>query len=384
MLFALSLVAVAQCAPMLVVFKPEASTTQVKAHLSTVNTTKTWEMGNFRGYAAELSDSAISFTKTMKEVDYVEKDIPLSLKRQAPGSCATQTNVPSWGVSRVSSIKTPPSNTYSYNQGEGSNVDIYVLDTGVRVTHHEFQGRASFGHNAAEGKVDTDTDGHGTHVAGTTSAQHYGVCKECKVISVKIFKDNGDCSASLLIAGFQWVLNNFKKDRGSVINISVGGAPGETSEAMDATVNALVAAGVHVVTAAGNENVDACTESPGRARDAVNVGSTMLLAQTSDYFLGGSNWGKCVKLFAPGDKIVSLGITSDSDVGEVDSGTSMAAPHVAGTIARFLSLNPTASLPEVQQMLLDNALKGVIGGVPKGTTNLLVHKACTAPETLVE
>jgi subtilisin family serine protease len=102
----------------------------------------------------------------------------------------------------------------------------------------------------------------------------------------------------------------------------------------------------------------------------------MILADTSDYFLGGSNFGKCVDIFAPGDKIVSLGIGSDTEVGVVDSGTSMSSPHVAGTVARFASLHPNATLPEVQKMVMAAGLKGVIGGVPSGTVNLLVHKDC--------
>ena len=79
---------------------------------------------------------------------------------------------------------------------------------------------------------------------------------------------------------------NFNTTRVSVINISVGGDPGETRDALDAAVNAAVDLGIHVIGAAGNENVDACTESPGRAEKIVAVGSSMLLAETSDYFLG--------------------------------------------------------------------------------------------------
>ena len=189
---------------------------------------------------------------------------------------------------------------HRYADGVGSNADVYVLDTGVRVTHTDFEGRATFSYNAAGGKVDTDKDGHGTFVAGVIAGAKYGICKKCNIISVKVFTDSGDCSASILIAAFDWVAKHFNTTRVSVINISVGGDPGETSDALDAAVNAAVDLGIHVIGAAGNENVDACTESPGRAEKIVAVGSSMLLAETSDYFLGGSNFGRCVKLFAPG------------------------------------------------------------------------------------
>ena len=244
------------------------------------------------------------------------------------------------------------------------------------MTHEEFEGRAKFGFNAAAGKIDTDKDGHGTFVAGIAAAANYGICKLCKVISVKVFTDSGDCSAGILIKAFDWVAKNFNKSRKNVINISVGGDPGETSSVMDAAVNALVKLGVHVVGAAGNENVDACTESPGRASSIIAVGSTMILTDTSDFFLGGSNFGSCVSVFAPGDKIISLGSSSDKAIGEPDSGTSFSSPHVAGVLAELAASNPSASTEDVQHMLLNGTLNGVIGMVPKGTANKLLHKAC--------
>jgi subtilisin family serine protease len=375
----------------MVIFEETANLEVRQRHLNSMeeNITRTFEVGSLRGYAADLDSDFTASLQRLPEVAFVEKDIPLYLKRStglgrsagsklASNSCDTQKNVPSWGISRVSQTKLPLDDTYRYTDGEGANVNVYVLDTGVKVTHVEFQGRATFGYNAGGGVIKTDTDGHGTHVAGTIASQHYGVCKECNIISVKVFTDDGDCSASILIKGFEWVMNHFKDsaDKGHVINISVGGDPGETSDAMDQAVNNLVAAGVHVVGAAGNENVDACTESPSRATKIISVGATMILTDTTDFFLGGSNFGSCVKILAPGDKIVSLGITSNEDVGVVDSGTSMASPHVAGTLARFVSNNINASLVTVQTMLLSDTLNGVVQGVPAQTVNKLVHLSC--------
>eukprot|EP00966_Prymnesium_polylepis_P051642 1195374-Prymnesium_polylepis.1 len=134
--------------------------------------------------------------------------------------------------------------------------------------------------------------------------------------------------------------------------------------------------GVHVVGAAGNENVDACTESPARASRIVGVGSTMLLTGDTDFFLGGSNFGRCVKMFAPGDKIISIGSSSDTAESQPDSGTSFASPHVAGVLARLAALHPLNTTEEVQKILFDSAIKGAIGMVPKATPNLLLHKAC--------
>jgi len=340
-----------------------------------VNVTDTFAIGDFSGYSANIDGEAtLAAIRGRPEVAVVEWDIPLRLKSAA--TCDIQKDVPSWGLARVSETKLPLKGTYAYPDKLGSNADIYVLDTGVRVTHKDFGGRAKFGFNAAGGKIDTDKDGHGTMVAGITAADKYGICRQCQVISVKVFKDNGDCDASILIKAFNWVAKNLNKARKSVINISVGGDPGQTSDTMDAAVNALVKLGVHVVGAAGNENVDACTESPGRASGILAVGSSMILTDTLDFFLGGSNFGKCVSLFAPGDKIVSLGSSSDTAVSQPDSGTSFSSPHVAGVLAELAAANPEASLEEVQGMLLNNTLNGVIDGVPKGTANKLLHKAC--------
>ena len=369
----------------IVVLEPGITASQRIAHLKSVPHFDAFDFGSdLNGYTTDsILDVDKFFLQHKDIVNYVEKDIPMRLKSQAQASpsCKAQTDVPSWGLARTSAVTYPLKN-YQYPSTNG-NADVYVLDTGIRVTHKEFQGRASFAFNAAKGKVNTDTDGHGTFVAGVLAAEHYGVCKSCNIISVKIFTDDGDCSASVIIAGLNYVMQQVKSGNSTkrggkkiLINISVGGDPGQTSDVMDAAVNALVGLGVHVVTAAGNENVDACTESPARAKDVIAVGSSMILLGNTDYFLGGSNFGKCVKLFAPGDKIVSLGIGSDTEVGITDSGTSFSSPHVAGVLAELSMLYPNSTLPEIQSMMFNSTLKGVIGGVPKETANKLLHHGC--------
>ena len=297
----------------IVVFKPDVSTTQ---HLNSVHVLDTFDIGaDHRGYITDQITNIQAYQKKYQEViEYIEVDIPM-FKKATPTapSCKTEAETPSWGLQRVSS-KSYPLKQYQYSSTSGQ-ADVYVMDTGVRTTHHEFESRASFAFNAAKGKIDTDKDGHGTFVAGVVAAKNYGVCKTCNIISVKIFTDDGDCSASIIVAGFNYISQQVKSGAHAgkkiLINISVGGDPGETSAAMDAAVNALVNMGVHVVGAAGNENVDACTESPARASGIIAVGSTMILV-SQDWFLGGSNFGTCVDVFAPGDKIISLGIASDT------------------------------------------------------------------------
>jgi cerevisin len=359
--------------------------------------TRNYTFGSFAGYAMSLSSAdskvVIAALSSRPEVSVVEEDIPLFLKRnpslrstanETQSGCASQTQVPSWGLARVG-VKTPAEvskGIYTYNTDKsapvGNDVDLYIMDTGVMVEHTQFDGRASFGVNVG-GDIATDEDGHGTFVAGVAAARDYGVCKHCKIISVKVFTDDKpypQSSESILIAGFEWIAKNFKKDRKSVINVSVGGNPGQKSDAMDAAVNALVDMGVHVVAAAGNENWDSCDISPARASKIISVGSMMLLAGT-DFFLGGSNWGPCVRILAPGDAIRSLGISSTSSVGVVDTGSSFAAPHVAGVLAELASTHKDAGLADVQSMLFDQALDGIVQGVTKNTVNKLVHHTCT-------
>jgi cerevisin len=357
--------------------------------------TRNYSFGSFAGYAMTVnggnSSAFVAGVAAMPEVTVVEDDIELFLKRnnsKTQSSCTSQQQVPSWGLARVG-VKTPAEvskGVYTYNTDKaapvGSDVDMYIMDTGVLVEHEQFEGRASFGVNVG-GKIDTDEEGHGTFVAGVAASKDYGVCKQCKVISVKVFTDDWPypaSSESILIAGFEWVAKNFKKDRKTVVNVSVGGNPGQTSDAMDAAVNALVDLGIHVVGAAGNENWNACNISPGRASKIIAVGSMMLLAGT-DFFLGGSNWGPCVRILAPGNAIVSLGISSPSAVGRVDTGSSFAAPHVAGVLAELASMHKDASLADVQSMLFNEALDGVVAGTDKGTVNKLVHHDCSSVPT---
>lgn len=367
----------------IVVFKEGLVASQHAAHMDSAARSGTiqheFSIGSLKGYAIAASPENVAALRMSPEVAYVEKDIPMRLKShgQQSGSCRVEQNAPSWGLQRISEKSLPLQGAYNYPADVGDDVDVYVLDTGVRITHHDFEGRASFGFNAAGGKIDTDKDGHGTAVAGIVASKTYGVCKQCKIISVKIFTDGGDTSASPIIAAFNWVAKHFNKGRKIVINISVGGDPGETSDAMDAAVNALVEMGVHVVAAAGNENVDACTESPGRAKGILGVGSSDILLGSNDIFLGGSNFGDCVKVLAPGNTISSLGCDSDTATSAGDlSGTSFSSPHVAGVLAELASLNKNSSLAEVQQMLYSNALSGVVELVPKGTKNLLLHRDC--------
>jgi len=350
------------------------------ASMRSANVIHDYTIGSFVGYAASLDVDSVHTLRSRPEVITVEQDISM---HQHAGTCNTEQNAPSWGIQRVSATKQPLDGTYTYKDEAGKDVDIYVIDAGVRVTHKDFGGRARFGANVAGGTVKTDPDGHGTHCAGIAASKTYGICKACNIISVIAFDDAHHCSASTIIAGFDWVLKNVKSGSKSVISISLGGDSGETSDAMDSAISALVAAGVHVVSSAGNYLGDACLNSPARAASAVTVSSTSNEFAGQDYFAAAANFGKCVNILAPGDVITSLGHNSDTEVGVVMSGTSMATPHVAGVMAMLASTNPSMTLPQVQDLMYKKSLSGLVQLLPKDTPNKLLHNPCTSEDTVV-
>lgn len=245
-------------------------------------------------------------------------------------------------------------------------MDVYVIDTGINVKHIEFEGRASWGKTIPKNDVDEDGNGHGTHCAGTIASRKYGVAKAANVIAVKVLGSNGSGTMSDVVGGVAWAAEQaavkaaaareeFRKTgktnhKGSVANMSLGGGK---SKALDDTVNRAVDAGIHFAVAAGNDNRDACNNSPAAAEKAITVGASNLGDERA-YF---SNHGPCVDVFAPGLNILSTYIGSNSSVTTM-SGTSMASPHTAGLLAYLLSLYPSASFdPSVAPDLVPQPLQ---------------------------
>ena len=171
-----------------------------------------------------------------------------------------------------------------------------------------------------------------------------------------------------MIAGVDWVAANHQKP--AVANMSLGGG---NSEALDTAVRNAIAAGVAFAVAAGNDNADACSGSPNRVAEAITVGSTTSTDARSSF----SNFGSCLDIYAPGSSIVSASHSSDTGAA-ILSGTSMAAPHVAGAAARYLAANPTATPDDVVNALTSNATAGVVSDAKAGSPNLLLYVSPTA------
>jgi subtilisin family serine protease len=214
-----------------------------------------------------------------------------------------------------------------------------------------------------DGRGTSDCNGHGTHVAGTVGGTTWGVAKNTRLVAVRVLDCRGSGTTSGVIAGVDWVTANHVKP--AVANMSLGGG---TSSTLDAAVNNAVAAGVTMVVAAGNSNVDACTASPARAASAITVGATTNTDARASY----SNFGSCLDIFAPGSSITSAWYTSNTSTSTI-SGTSMAAPHVAGAAALYLQGNPTASPSAVTSAIIGDATTGKVTSAGSGSPNRLLY-----------
>jgi subtilisin family serine protease len=255
----------------------------------------------------------------------------------------TQTK-PTWGLDRIDQQKLPLSGTYTYRSAAG--VTAYVLDTGIRISARDLEGRARNGYDFIDNdKVAQDCNGHGTHVAGTIGGKTYGVAKDVQLVAVRVLDCKGSGSYSAIIKGIDWVTRNAVKP--AVANMSLGGS---TSKTLNDAVKKSIEAGITYAVAAGNDNRDACKQSPASQPDAITVAAT----DGADARASFSNFGACVDLFAPGVRIASLSAKSDTGTTTM-SGTSMASPHVAGAAALVLGAYPAYTPKQVRDALVANA-----------------------------
>ncbi|TEB17269.1 serine protease [Coprinellus micaceus] len=320
------------------------------------------------GFSAILDPILIDVLSRDPRVENIEEDgIVRSL------SPVTQTNAP-WGLGRLSSIpklanqnSTALTFNYTYDSSGGAGVDIYVLDTGTRITHVEFEGRATWG-AIFSGSTDADGNGHGTHCAGIVAGKTFGVAKRANIVAVKVLADSGSGSTSQVISGINWIIQaTTSSARPSVVLIALGGS---ANTALDNAVLSLFNSGIHVVVAAGGSATTPESSSPGRVPQVITVGATTV----ADARAPSSNYGLGIDIYAPGTNILSAWYTSDTATATL-SGTSMAAAHVAGLVAYLIGLEGNTTPAAMSDKIKDYGLPNVLSGIPSEGINYLAHNA---------
>ncbi len=314
----------------------------------------------FDGFSASVSDRQLAALERDPDVLSVTPD---GLAWQTD----TQADAP-WNLDRVDQRQLPLTGSYSY-ASDGSGVTAFVIDSGIKTSHPELIDRAFNGIDLVDGSG-TDCTGHGTHVAGTVGGNVYGVAKRTRLVSVRVIGCSGSASWSTVIAGIDWVIS---QNRGpAVINLSLAG---NAYALMDEAVARATASGFPVVAAAGNHGSDACNYSPARAPAALTVAAS----DPSDARPAYSNHGSCVDLYAPGEGIRSASSTSEPST-SLKSGTSMAAPHVTGAIARVMQALPGMTTSEVHDHVKQSATPAIVRNAP-AAGNALLHLAAVTSGT---
>jgi subtilisin family serine protease len=309
------------------------------------------------GFRAELTPSEAARLAAEPGVESVTADFAMH-------AASVQSN-PTWGLDRIDQRTTTGDGTYNYDT-TGAGVTVFVVDSGIRMTHSQFGGRAESGWDFVDNDADaTDCYGHGTHVAATVGGSTYGVAKNVKLVALRVFDCNGGGSFSTFIEALDWAVAH-KPAGPSVISFSGSGV---VYGPADDAVQRAVAAGIPVVLAAGNDGGDACNVSPGRVPAALTVGSV----DSDDVRAPTSDFGSCVDVFAPGVDILSATIGSDSS-STFMSGTSSAAPHVTGIVARYLQNNPSATPAQVSASVVESSTTGVVVDA-QGSPNRLAYLA---------
>ncbi|MFH8489569.1 S8 family peptidase [Streptomyces longisporoflavus] len=317
-----------------------------------------------RNYSSAINGfSAKSLTETEAKRLAADPAVGKVVQSKKFSINATQDNPPSWGLDRIDQDDTAGDKKYTYPDAAGEGATAYVIDTGVRVSHKDFGGRATSGFDAVDNDDNADDgNGHGTHVAGTIAGEAHGVAKKAKIVAVRVLDDQGSGTTEQVVAGIDWVTKNHEGP--SVANMSLGGG---ADEALDAAVQKAIASGVTFAVAAGNESSDAGQGSPSRVPEAITVASSTKDDEQSDF----SNFGKVVDIYAPGSDITSAWNTGD-DATNTISGTSMATPHVVGAAAVYLAAHPDAKPDAVAKALTDGATADKISNPSEGTPNKLL------------
>lgn len=297
------------------------------------------------GFAADLSPDGIAFLKAhpgvlVEQAGTMHALLPLprepaerfsSARTSADAESPIVSGATPWGLDRIDQPRLPLNDLYAAADLPLDTVHAFVIDTGMYRAHDELRASVSTAplqhfsaHARSDGaKLARDRVGHGTHCAGLLGGQSVGVAPGVHLHAVKVLGDDGSGSNEDVIAGMDWVAAYVQAETQrtgrrlpAVASMSLGGS---FSHMINDAVADLVAHGVVVVVAAGNDADDACNYSPASAAAAISVGSSTRSDEPSFF----TNYGRCVDIFGPGSDVLSAGIRA-ADAYVTMSGTSSA------------------------------------------------------------
>ncbi|MGW5973552.1 S8 family peptidase [Streptomyces sp. NPDC055186] len=316
------------------------------------------------GYAVRADPRAAARLAADPRVASVAQDTRVTPALASEKQDDTQPNPPSWGLDRLDQRSLPMDERYTAPATAGAGATVYVIDTGVRISHRDFGGRARHGWDFVQNdRTAQDGNGHGTHVAGIIAGTTHGVAKRARIVSVRVLDDDGSGTTAQVLAGIDWVTRNAV--RPAVANLSLGGFH---NAQLNAAVRKSIASGISYTVAAGNGGTAAALYSPASVKQAITVGAI----DRQDKKPAFSNHGSALDLFAPGVSITSTSAASDSGK-TTASGTSMASPHAAGAAALYLAEHRRATPAQVANALVKGATSGKVSGRGLGSPNRLLR-----------
>ncbi|KAI6064055.1 Proprotein convertase subtilisin/kexin type 9 [Aix galericulata] len=265
-------------------------------------------------FLVKMSSDVLDMALKLPHVEYVEEDAYVFAQ-----------SIP-WNLGRIVPPQ-PSSGAYS-PPNKGDQVEIYLLDTSVQSTHREIEGRVlvtDFENVPEEDgtrfhRQASKCDSHGTHMAGVLSGCDAGVATGANIHSLRVLNCQGKGTVSGTLIGLEFIKTTLEAQPYAppVVLLPFAGA---YSRVLNAGCRRLVQMGVVMVAAAGNYKDDACLYSPASEPEVIAVGATNSEDQPASIGTLGTNFGRCVDLFAPGDDII--GASSDcSTCFTAQSGTS--------------------------------------------------------------
>ncbi|GIG68397.1 S8 family peptidase [Phytomonospora endophytica] len=352
----------------IVVLKPSVSTLDAPTAAVTAagGTVRHRYRAAFQGFSADLPPAALDGIRKNPDVDYVQS-VRVHRQEDLAGG-GTQPGAP-WHLDRIDQRQLPLDGNYGYAD-DADEVRVYVLDTGVRATHTEFEGRASGVYTSInDGNGTNDCHGHGTFVSSHIAGKTYGAAKKASIKAVRILDCGASGTTEQIVDGMDWTADNAVLP--AVANMSVQSSGGNADRVMDTAAKGMIDKGILLVLIAGNFNKGDCQNSPKDARAIIMAASTRTDSRNTG--TNASSYGSCVTAFAPGANVTGAGRASDTATQSGWYGTSFAAPLAAGAVALDLEKNPSLTMAQAKDHVITNATTGLLTDIGTGSPNRLLY-----------